>query len=64
VKHLFTLQQGISRQQLEEMYAQNIVLVVPKKHLSSFPKEFQEKILDLKKFSDHLRFQQKMPKDE
>lgn len=38
-KHLFTLQQGISKNQLEEMYKYNVNLVVPKSYLDSFPKE-------------------------
>ena len=49
-KHLFTLQQGISKNQLQEMYKQGVCLVVPKPYLSSFSKEFQSKILTLDKF--------------
>lgn len=49
-KHLFTLQQGISRNQLEEMYKYNVCLVVPKPYLSSFPPEFRKKILTLDNF--------------
>jgi len=49
-KHLFTLQQGISKNQLEEMYKYNVNLVVPKPYLESFPKEFRDKILTLNSF--------------
>lgn len=49
-KHLFTLQQGISNNQLEEMYKHNVCLVVPKQYLESFPKQFRNKILTLENF--------------
>jgi len=49
-KHLFTLQQGISQNQLEEMYKYDVCLVVPKPYLTSFPKPFREKILTLEDF--------------
>ncbi len=49
-KHLFTLQQGISKNQLIEMYKYNVCLVVPKPYLKSFPPEFREKILTLESF--------------
>jgi hypothetical protein len=53
-KHLFTLQQGISKNQLEEMYKYNVCLVVPKQYLTSFPTEFREKILTLDTFVNHV----------
>lgn len=53
-KHLFTLQQGISRNQLEEMYKYNVCLVVPKPYLSSFPPEFRQKILSLESFLKYV----------
>lgn len=49
-KHLFTLQQGISKNQLEEMYKYDVCLVVPKPYLTSFPQEFRERILTLEGF--------------
>lgn len=49
-KHLFTLQQGISENQLKEMYKYGVQLVVPKQYKNSFPKAFRSKILDLKTF--------------
>ena len=54
-KHLFTLQQGISKNQLEEMYKYDVCLVVPKHYLPSFPTEFQNKILTLDSFISHVR---------
>lgn len=54
-KHLFTLQQGISKNQLEEMYKYDVCLVVPKPYLTSFPQEFRARILTLDTFVNHIR---------
>jgi len=50
LKHLFTLQQGISSQQLVEMQKSNVVLVVPESNLNAFPRAHRGNILTLKKF--------------
>lgn len=50
VKHLFTLQQGISSNQLNEMKLSGVTLVVPKPYLSSFPVKNRNDILTLDKF--------------
>ena len=55
IKHLFTLQQGISKNQLNEMYKYNVCLVVPKQYISSFPKEYTSRILTLEKFIAHVK---------
>lgn len=49
-KHLFTLQQGISANQLAEMYKYNVRLVVPQPYIGSFPKEYRDRILSLGDF--------------
>ena len=49
-KYLFTLQQGISAQQLTEMQIEGVVLIVPESHRKNFPKEFRDEILNLKQF--------------
>ncbi len=49
-KYLFTLQQGISENQLKEMQAENVVLVVPKEYITTYPKEAQKSILSLAQF--------------
>lgn len=54
-KHLFTLQQGISRNQLGEMYGNNIVLVVPKEYITTYPPEYRDRILTLKGFIDYAK---------
>jgi type II restriction enzyme len=49
-KHLFTLQQGISKNQMEEMKHENIKVVVPHRYIGCFPKEYQQDIYDLSTF--------------
>ncbi len=49
-KYLFTLQQGISSNQLKEMQDYHLHLVVPHKYLTSFPKEFRGGICDMSAF--------------
>jgi len=49
-KHLFTLQQGISTQQFNEMEAERITLVVPEKYIKAYPPEKKNSIWTLKKF--------------
>jgi hypothetical protein len=58
VKHLFTLQQGISKNQLDEMHKYNVCLVVPKPYLTSFPEEFRDKILTLDTFVSKVQMLQ------
>ncbi len=53
-KHLFTLQQGISKNQLDEMNKYGVQLVVPRMYLSSFPAEHRENIMTLKQFISHV----------
>jgi hypothetical protein len=57
-KHLFTLQQGVSGYQLQEMKDNNVALVIPKPHLFSFPKEWRKSIFTLEGFVDFIRIQQ------
>jgi type II restriction enzyme len=54
-KYLFTLQEGISSAQLEEMYAANICLVAPEAHLSSFPSKYRQRILTLAQFMGRIQ---------
>lgn len=50
VKYLFTLQQGISKNQLREMHDSHLTLVVPHQYISSFPQDYQSEISDLSGF--------------
>ena len=54
-KHLFTLQQGISGNQLKEMKSAGVTLVVPKPYLTSFPRDYREDIWTLDKFVKHVK---------
>ena len=54
-KYLCTLQQGISIQQLQEMQAEKVVLVVPKPYIEKYPKEFREEIFTLSKFINFVK---------
>lgn len=55
VKHLFTLQQGISSHQLHEMQTEGVVLVVPRSYVASFPKEHRESLMTLETFIQRTR---------
>lgn len=55
VKHLFTLQQGISANQLAEMYKYDVRLVVPKPYIKTFPEDYRDKILSLEGFVNHVK---------
>lgn len=57
-KHLFTLQEAISANQLSEMYKSGICLVVPKYNLNSFPEEYRSRILTLNNFVKFVQMQQ------
>lgn len=62
-KYLFTLQQGISKNQLKEMSDAHLTLVVPRPYLRSFPKEYQSEIQDLSTFITFVKEKQKhLPK--
>ena len=63
VKYLFTLQQGISKNQLKEMHDSRLTLGVPHKYIASFPQEYQSEISDLKRFISLVRQKQEhLPK--
>lgn len=59
IKHLFTLQQGISSNQLKEMDSANVTLVVPKPYLTSFPPEHRDSIWTFDKFLKFVKETQK-----
>ena len=63
VKFLFTLQQGISKNQLREMHDSNLILIVPQKYIASFPQEYQAEIKDLSRFIQMVKKKQEsLPK--
>lgn len=49
-KHLFTLQRGVSRNQLQEMTDEHLTLVIPKENMKLFLPEFHSSIMCLSDF--------------
>lgn len=62
-KHLFTLQQGISSRQLQQMEASGIQIVAPEPYLSAYPEEWREKILTLEQLTNAIRQKQASIRD-
>lgn len=54
-KYLCTLQQGISPAQMDEMQAENVILVVPQPYIAAFPRDRQDRIWSLLKFINYVR---------
>lgn len=54
-KYLCTLQQGISGAQMDEMQAENVILVVPKPYISAYPKDRRERIWTLARFIQYVK---------
>lgn len=62
-RYLFTLQQGISKNQLKEMTDENVKLVVPESHISYYPEEYQESLNTLNGFIEIVKEkQERIPK--
>lgn len=57
-KHLFTLQQAISKNQLKEMKDSHVHLVVPQKYIGNYPEEYRSEIWNLETFIDFVRTKQ------
>lgn len=54
-KYLFTLQQGISGAQMDEMQDENIVLVVPEIYIKTYPTDRQDRIWTLAHFVKYVK---------
>lgn len=54
-KHIFTLQEGISENQLSEMRASNVTLIVPNSLHHLYPRNFRSGILSVQSFLSFLR---------
>ena len=64
IKHLFTLQPGISKNQLKEMADNGVKLVVPQKNISTFPAEYQSSLSNLWNFIGMVKKKQEsLPKN-
>lgn len=54
-KYLCTLQQGISGAQMDEMQEENVVLVVPKPYIKTYPSDRQERIWTIGRFVKYVQ---------
>lgn len=54
-KYLCTLQQGISAAQMDEMQAEQVILVVPKRYIAAYPKTHQNRIWTIRKFVEYVK---------
>ena len=54
-KYLCTLQQGISIAQMDEMQAENVILVVPKPYIKTYPADRQDRIWTLSRFVEYVQ---------
>jgi hypothetical protein len=55
VKHLLTLQEGISENQFREMHAAGVTLVVPRPLMSKYPVSVRHQLLSVEKFVSEVR---------
>ena len=49
------LQQGISGAQMDEMQAENVVLVVPEPYIVSYPKDRRDRIWTIARFVKYIQ---------
>ncbi len=54
-KYLCTLQQGISGAQMDEMQAENVILVVPKPYIVTYPQDRRDRIWTLARFVQYVK---------
>lgn len=54
-KYLCTLQQGISGAQMDEMQSENVILVVPKPYIATYPKDRRERIWTISRFVQYVK---------
>ena len=54
-KYLCTLQQGISGAQMDEMQAEDVILVVPKPYIQTYPKDRRDRIWTLTRFVQYVK---------
>lgn len=55
VKHLLTLQQGITVNQLEEMQDEHIILVVPEPYHKTYPESHRDRLWTISEFIDFAK---------
>lgn len=54
-KYLCTLQQGISPAQMDEMQDENVILVVPKPYIATYPADRRDRIWTVARFIEYIK---------
>ena len=54
-KYLCTLQQGISGAQMDEMQTENVILVVPRPYVNTYPKDRRDRIWTISRFVEYVK---------
>ena len=54
-KYLCTLQQGVSGTQMDEMQAENVILVVPQPYIGAYPKDRKDRIWTISRFVQYVK---------
>ena len=54
-KYLCTLQQGISGAQMDEMQTENVILVVPRPYINTYPKDRRDRIWTISRFVKYVK---------
>lgn len=54
-KYLCTLQQGVSPAQMDEMQAENVILVVPRPYIKAYPEDRRDRIWTISRFISFVR---------
>ena len=54
-KYLCTLQQGISGAQMDEMQTENVILVVPRPYINTYPKDRRDRIWAVSRFVEYVK---------
>lgn len=57
-KHLLTLQQGVSANQMDEMQAANLTLVVPKEYHNMYPVTHRDRLMTVEQFINYAKKKQ------
>lgn len=60
-KYLCTMQQGISAPQMDEMEAEKVILVVPKKYIYYYPPDRRSRIWTVSKFVKYVKEMEGLP---
>jgi len=57
IKHLLTLQEGVSENQFRQMKEANVQLVVPQRLISKYPESIRSELLTFNMFLNYIKAQ-------